>query len=182
MNYSSDAVPAVPVQVVLGLGSNTPYQGMTPAVILAHACAALGSVLDGACFSSVYRTKPMYYDMQEDFCNMAVCGSWTGSPRQLLMRTQEIERRFGRNRSREIRNGPRSLDIDIELFGDMRIQAPDLVIPHPRMRERAFVLVPLLEICPEIAEPLTGVCYSAYLQQLPAEEVRYVSDGIQRKG
>ena len=67
-------------------------------------------------------------------------------PEELLKITQKIEGEFGRDRSKEIRFGPRSLDIDIELFGNEKIESPELLIPHPRIKERTFVLLPALEI------------------------------------
>lgn len=169
------------IPVVLGLGSNMVFQNMNSMEILSHACEEISMILENMRSSSIYRTRPMYYLEQQDFFNMVVAGDYNGNPRQLLEQIHEIENRYGRNRCAEIRNGPRPLDIDIELFGDVCLQTADLEIPHPRMRERAFVLVPLLEICPEIAEPLTGVSYSEYIRKLPAEEVKYVSDGMQRK-
>lgn len=65
--------------------------------------------------------------------------------RDLLIFTQGIERQFGRNREKEMRNGPRTLDIDIELFGEERINEANLTVPHPRLYERAFVLIPALQ-------------------------------------
>lgn len=79
---------------------------------------------------------------------MVVCGYVDEhlSPGELLQKIHQIEAAYGRNRSREIRNGPRPLDIDIEFFGDDVINTADLQIPHPRIEERAFVVIPLLEI------------------------------------
>ena len=144
-------------QVVLGLGSNSPYRGMSPQEILAAACVSLQSFVHGICVSSVYRTAAMYVTDQDDFFNMVVSGLFEGSPRGLLRRIHEVEAAFGRDRSREFRNGPRTLDIDIELFGNQEIREKDLVVPHERMTERAFVLVPLLEILPQYAERYTDV-------------------------
>lgn len=142
--------------VVLGLGSNRQFESghivLSPAEILKAACEKLDKLLRQAVFSSVYITRPMYVENQCDFYNMVVGGLWSGSARELLSATQAIEAEFGRDRSREIRNGPRSLDIDIELFGNGIINEPDLVIPHPRLKERSFVLVPLLEILEKSAD------------------------------
>ena len=79
---------------------------------------------------------------------MVVCGAVREglTPHDLLAEIHKIEAKYGRNRKKELRFGPRPLDIDIELFGDMEIDDEALTIPHPRMRERAFVLVPFLEI------------------------------------
>lgn len=142
--------------VVLGLGSNRALSNdravLSPCDVLALACEALNHVLTGLTASSVYITKPMYVTDQSDFYNMAVFGFYDGTPESLLEKTQAIEAAYGRDRSKEIRNGPRSLDIDIELFGNEQINTEKLLVPHPRIYERAFVLVPLLEILPESAD------------------------------
>lgn len=142
--------------VVLGLGSNRSYEKdgrvYDPPELLALACEALCGVLSEIKASSVYVTKPMYVTDQPDFFNMAVSGFYDGSAESLLSETQAIEADYGRDRSREIRNGPRPLDIDIELFGCTTISTDKLLVPHPRIYERAFVLVPLLEILPVSAD------------------------------
>jgi len=142
--------------VVLGLGSNRQLESgggvLPPAEILKAACVKLDKLLKQAVFSSVYITRPMYVENQCNFYNMVVGGLWNGTARELLSATQAFEAEFGRDRSREIQNGPRSLDIDIEFFGCDTINEPDLVVPHPRLMERSFVLVPLLEILEKSAD------------------------------
>ena len=140
--------------VVLGLGSNKPWQNMPSVRVLTRAVGALGALLADMRWSSVYRTAPLYLTEQTAFYNMVVTGfvSESLSPHDLLARTQQIEASLGRNRAQEVRNGPRTLDIDIEFFGDQRVHTADLEIPHPRLSERAFVLVPLLEILGESAD------------------------------
>lgn len=135
-------------RVLLGLGSNKSFAGKTPLELLSGAEKRLSKVLVNAKFSSVYRTRAMYVEDQDDFYNMTALGFVPDgtSPESLLKTTQKIEAEFGRDRSKEIRFGPRSLDIDIELFGNAKIDTPDLQIPHPRVKERAFVLVPAIEI------------------------------------
>jgi 2-amino-4-hydroxy-6-hydroxymethyldihydropteridine diphosphokinase len=97
--------------------------------------------------SSLYRSAPVGYAEQPDFIN-AVAQLETGLPAErLLDELQEIEARHGRKRS--FPNAPRSLDLDILLFGDLVLRTPSLETPHPRMHERAFVLEPLLEISPK---------------------------------
>ena len=146
---------------VLGLGSNREYNSLDSVRVLAGACAELKRILSDFRASSVYRTKPMYVEHQPDFYNMAVSGETSLSCHELLSKIHEIETRFGRNRDREIRNGERSLDIDIELFGNEEIHYSDpndpmknLDIPHARIHERAFVLIPLLEVLPKSADIL----------------------------
>jgi 2-amino-4-hydroxy-6-hydroxymethyldihydropteridine diphosphokinase len=98
--------------------------------------------------SSLYRTAPVGYASQPDFVN-AVAQLETGLPAErLLAELQEVEARHGRERS--FPNAPRTLDLDLLLYGDARIDLPALTIPHPRMHERAFVLKPLLEIAPDL--------------------------------
>lgn len=144
------------IPVVLGLGSNRSISAdgtdAGPCDILRMACDALSHVLTGLTASSVFVTKPMYVTEQPDFYNMAVFGYYDGTPESLLEKTQAIEAEYGRDRSKEIRNGPRSLDIDIELFGREQVHADNLLIPHPRIYERAFVLVPMLQILPISAD------------------------------
>ena len=134
--------------VALGLGSNKRFSGLRPEEILGGAVFELSKILRGVEISSVYRTKAMYVLDQDDFYNMALAGFLDEgiSARDLLEKIHEIEASFGRDREKEIRFGPRPLDIDIEFFGNQKISEPDLQIPHPRLKERAFVLIPLLEI------------------------------------
>ena len=108
--------------------------------------------------SSVYRTKPMYVENQDDFYNMVIAGNIQEgyNPQKLLQYIHEVEGFLGRDRSRELRFGPRAIDIDIEFFGDLEVNEPDLEIQHPRIAERAFVLQPLLEILPKCADDMKG--------------------------
>ncbi|MDE6719297.1 MAG: 2-amino-4-hydroxy-6-hydroxymethyldihydropteridine diphosphokinase, partial [Treponemataceae bacterium] len=134
--------------VVLGLGSNKKFSCLYPEEILGGAIFELSKIFHNIVHSSVYRTKAMYVVDQEDFYNMALIGLLDDGicARALLEKIHEIEAAFGRAREKEIRFGPRSLDIDIEFFGRQKILEPDLQIPHPRLKERAFVLTPLLEV------------------------------------
>jgi len=100
--------------------------------------------------SSLYRSAPAGYAAQADFVN-AVAQLETGLPAErLLAELQEIEARHGRKRS--FPNAPRTLDLDILLYGDVVLSAYGLKIPHPRLQERAFVLRPLIEISPELEQ------------------------------
>lgn len=104
--------------------------------------------------SSFYRSAPVGYADQPDFVN-AVAAIETGlSPRGLLDALLAVERRHGR--VREFLNAPRTLDLDIVAYGDRTIDEPGLAVPHPRMHERAFVMVPLAEIAPDAAIPGRG--------------------------
>jgi 2-amino-4-hydroxy-6-hydroxymethyldihydropteridine diphosphokinase len=104
--------------------------------------------------SSLYRSAPLGYAAQADFVNaVAVIDTALGA-RELLAELQAIEARHGRRRS--FANAPRTLDLDLLLFGDARIDEPQLVVPHPRMHERAFVLRPLVEVAPHAMIPGRG--------------------------
>lgn len=122
--------------------------------------------------SSLYVTKPREYFDQPDFYNAVATGEFRGSPRELLAIIGSIEKKWGRDRTREIPKGPRTLDIDIELFGNIQIREPDLIIPHERMGERQFVLVPLLELLPDSADPVTGEPFRVIAERLPDQGVK----------
>ena len=99
--------------------------------------------------SSDYRTPPWGVTDQGDFINACIAVDTRLSPRGLLDRAHQVERSFGRDRQRETRWGPRSLDIDIIDYDGLVLDQPMLTLPHPRALERAFVLVPLAEIAPD---------------------------------
>jgi 2-amino-4-hydroxy-6-hydroxymethyldihydropteridine diphosphokinase len=104
--------------------------------------------------SSLYRSQPLGYAAQPQFVN-AVAQLETGLPAaRLLAELQAIEARHGRSRS--FANAPRTLDLDLLLFGDAVIDTEELKLPHPRMHERAFVLIPLLEVAPQTRIPGRG--------------------------
>ena len=131
--------------------------------------------------SSIYRTQAMYVTDQNDFFNMAVFGYVCDdfSPFSLLEEIHKIEAECGRNRSKEIRFGPRSLDIDIELFGNQSIQTPDLQVPHPRLKERSFILTPMLEILPVSADCIDREMFADCLRQLPDQGVRLFMNSLE---
>ena len=108
--------------------------------------------------SSIYETAPVGYTDQADFLNLALCVETVLGAQQLLGVCQEIEQELGR--IRDIRWGPRTVDLDILLYNNDNIEAENLIVPHPRMHERAFVLIPLLEIAPAIAHPANGKLFS----------------------
>jgi 2-amino-4-hydroxy-6-hydroxymethyldihydropteridine diphosphokinase len=155
-------------RVFLGLGSN---QGDSAATIRAAFDCLSEDLLTSAELSRLYRTRPLYVENQADFINAAAAGDTSLSPHELLKAVNRIESLFGRDRSAEIPKGPRPLDIDILLYGDCRIEEPDLVIPHPRITERRFVLVPLLELDPQLCDLRSGVLYSEILSSLPEQGI-----------
>jgi 2-amino-4-hydroxy-6-hydroxymethyldihydropteridine diphosphokinase len=99
--------------------------------------------------SSDYRTAPWGVEDQPAFVNLCIAVETALTPRMLLERAQAIERALGRERAKERRWGPRSIDIDLIAYDDVTVHEPDLELPHPHLFERAFVLVPLAEIAPE---------------------------------
>lgn len=104
--------------------------------------------------SSLYRSAPVGYADQPDFINAVAMIETTLAPHALLAALLDIERANGR--VREFPNAPRTLDLDIVLYGDVVLQEPGLTIPHARMLERAFVMVPLVEIAPDTVVPGRG--------------------------
>ncbi|MEJ2434228.1 MAG: 2-amino-4-hydroxy-6-hydroxymethyldihydropteridine diphosphokinase [Pseudolabrys sp.] len=116
--------------------------------ILERAVAKLcdGSEVRLIARSSDYRTPPWGIVDQPPFVNLCIAVEATLDPQALLGRGHAIERELGRDRANETRNGPRTADIDILAYGDETLDTPDLTLPHPRLFERAFVLVPLEEI------------------------------------
>ena len=121
--------------------------------------------------SSFYRSAPVGYEAQPDFVN-AVAAVDTGlAPGELLEGLQGIERRHGRERS--FPNAPRTLDLDILLYGDERIARPGLTVPHPRMHQRAFVLQPLVEIAPDTVVPGRGSARTL-LEQCAGQQIERI--------
>lgn len=139
-------------RVWIGLGSNLD----DPAGQVRAGIAALADLPDSrpGPVSDLFRSAPVGVTDQPDFCN-AVAGLDTVlEPLALLEALQAIEQRAGRRRTR--RWGPRTLDLDLLVYGDRRIDLPALTIPHPRLAERAFVLVPLASVAPDLQIPGQG--------------------------
>jgi 2-amino-4-hydroxy-6-hydroxymethyldihydropteridine diphosphokinase len=132
---------------------------------LDHAVARLADLLSDLRVSSRYDTAPVgVTGEQPTFLNAAVVGTTTLDPRSLLRELQAIEAERGRERP--VRNAPRTLDVDLVLYGDAVVSEPELEVPHPRFRDRLFVLEPLAEIAPELADPVTGLTVAALLRKL----------------
>lgn len=124
----------------IGLGSNLGDPGAN----VRSAIEALGSIGTVVAYSKLYRTKPWGRLDQPDFCNAAAIVETALLPHELLRQLKELEQRLGRTESE--RWGPRAIDFDILFYDDLQLDEPGLQIPHPRLRERAFALVPLAEI------------------------------------
>ncbi len=103
--------------------------------------------------SPIYETRPYGYENQSNFINLAVKIRTTMTPLQLLKKLQGIEKKLGRER--RVKNGPRTIDLDLILYGDKIINKNEIRIPHHGLFERDFMLIPLLDIEPEIINPLT---------------------------
>ena len=163
----------------MGLGSNKSYNNKTPLDLLAAAGEELCLLMENVHFSSVYKTPAMYVTDQEDFYNAAAVGYVADDTDafDFLKKINQIEAKYGRDRDREIRFGPRSLDIDIELFGDEHIDSPTLQIPHIRMEERAFVLIPSIEVLKYSADEIVR---EKYIKCLEAVERTGGAEGIKK--
>jgi 2-amino-4-hydroxy-6-hydroxymethyldihydropteridine diphosphokinase len=159
------------VKAYLGLGSNLGDRAAHLQFGLDGLAARAGRVV---AVSPVYETEPVGGPPQPEFLNAVVALETELSPRELLGVAKALEAEAGRERpDPEKRWGPRPLDIDILMVGELRIDEPDLVVPHPRIHQRAFVLAPLADVAPDLVVAPTagwqGVQRSA-LQLRPAEE------------
>lgn len=150
----------------IGMGANLRSRAGEPAATLAAAVERLGRLGRVTRRSRLYSTAPVGYAEQPRFLNAVVALETEQTPRALLMELLEIERKFGRDRVNEQRNGPRTLDLDILLYGAERIDEADMTIPHPRLAERAFVLVPLHEIAPDAVDPRSGASVGELVHRL----------------
>jgi 2-amino-4-hydroxy-6-hydroxymethyldihydropteridine diphosphokinase len=119
--------------------------------------------------SSLYETEPVEFTDQPWFLNCAVALETTNMPKPLMAALLSIEREMGRQRTQE--KGPRTIDIDILLYGDMIVDSQELTIPHPAMHQRRFVLEPLAEIAPEARHPVLKKTIRELLDALPAGQV-----------
>jgi 2-amino-4-hydroxy-6-hydroxymethyldihydropteridine diphosphokinase len=139
---------------------------------LSDALQYLQKVLSIERVSSIYETEPVGYLDQSSFFNLVCEGTTNLSPLELLKFVKDAEVHLGRQPT--FRNGPRIIDIDILLYDDLCIQEEQLTIPHPRIAERAFVLVPLVEIAPNAIEPTKKQTAQALLANVSQQGVRKV--------
>jgi 2-amino-4-hydroxy-6-hydroxymethyldihydropteridine diphosphokinase len=118
--------------------------------------------------SSFYETAPVGYTDQPNFLNAAMLLETDLEPQELMTSLLAIERAMGRNRSTAPVKGPRIIDLDLVLMGDVILATPSLTLPHPAMAERRFVLEPLAEIAPELVDPRSGQTIARLLAKLDA--------------
>ena len=155
--------------VAIGLGSNLGDR-------LAHlrlGLAAVAAHTEALAVSAVYETEPGLFEEQGPFLNACCVGRTRLTARQLLSELQDAERRAGRRRGGP-RFGPRELDLDLLLCGDLSLHSEDLAVPHPRLRERAFVLIPLDEIAAYWRVPASA--------EGPVATVAELAAGVSRVG
>lgn len=142
----------------IGLGSNLG----APERQIDHALRELSLLARSrlVAVSSLYRSLPWGDPDQDDYVNAVAALDTLLPPRVLLEQLLRIEQAHGRERNEQRRNGPRTLDLDLLLYGEERCHSPGLTLPHPRMHERAFVLLPLAELAPELVIPGHGTVKS----------------------
>jgi 2-amino-4-hydroxy-6-hydroxymethyldihydropteridine diphosphokinase len=151
--------------VFIGIGSNVGDRSEFCRRAVEELRHATG--IDVESVSSLYETSPIGGPPQRSFVNIVVKAGTSLGARELLDSTKAIENKLGREPS-DIHWGPRVVDLDILTFGDEKISEPDLEIPHPRMTQRRFVLVPLLEIDPDASDPW-GTRYADLLDEAEGE-------------
>jgi 2-amino-4-hydroxy-6-hydroxymethyldihydropteridine diphosphokinase len=166
--------------VYLSLGSNV---GDRAGNLRAAIEALPGAGVKVLRVSPVYQTEPVEYTAQAWFLNLVVEAETELFPLQLLARTARIERTLGRVRT--VPKGPRTIDIDILLYGKSVVQSAELEIPHPRMAERRFVLAPLADLAPDLRHPVLQKTIRELLADAPPQTVRrlanYSDDAIKLK-
>ena len=153
--------------VYLGLGSNIGDRRSHVQAARDHLAASGLRILRG---SRVYETEPVDYRNQRWFLNQVLEAETELFPMQLLSRIGQIERELGRRRT--IVKGPRTIDIDILLYGNVVVRSAALEIPHPRMAERRFVLAPLADLAPDLRHPVTHLTVREMLERAPAQALR----------
>ena len=155
--------------IYLGLGSNI---GDREAQLRAAIERLASNDLRILRVSPIYETEPLELTAQRWFLNLVLEAETSLFPMQLLARVGRIERALGRVRT--VPNGPRTIDIDILLYGASVVRSEKLEIPHPRMGERRFVLAPLADLSPELRHPVTHRTVKEMLEAAPAQKVRRV--------
>jgi len=136
---------------------------------LAAAVEAMPPEVQPISASPIYETEPWGYTEQARFLNQVISAETGLPPEELLAYIKNIEKNVGRTPT--FRNGPREIDIDILLYGDLILDIPGLTIPHPRLHERAFMLVPLADITQDLVHPVINNTIFALLKSMPREGI-----------
>ena len=161
-----------PLDVVIGVGSNLgDRRGYLEAA--AERVAAVGRI---ACASPIYETLPVGGPPQGDYLNLALRMETDLAPRALLDALLGIELALGRRRLE--RWNPRTIDLDVLWIRDLAVDEPGLAVPHPRLVERAFALVPLLDVAPDARDPRTGAAYATLAQRIDRDGIRRVKEPL----
>lgn len=156
------------MDVVLGLGANLGDRLATLREAVARIACIEGVTVKAR--SKVYETAPVGGPEQPAFLNAAIRVECTISPMSLLDEVARIEEELGR--TREVHWGPRTIDIDLLWIEGACVDEPRLVVPHPRLLERAFALLPLLDVAPTALDPVTGAPYAGRVREVEAQDVR----------
>jgi 2-amino-4-hydroxy-6-hydroxymethyldihydropteridine diphosphokinase len=159
-------------RALIALGGNVGDVRATFRKAIANICGMAQAALLAR--SSDYSTPPWGDAQQADFVNACIEIETSLDPHALLFTLQKIETKFGRERTNERRWGPRTLDLDLLAYDEVTMQKPELTLPHPRLFERAFVLVPLAEIAPN--RVIAGCSIASALAQLPTEGIERLPD------
>jgi GTP cyclohydrolase-4 len=172
LSSQNGSKPAATHSIYLALGSNLGDRRGN----LAAALQQLREVMEISTISSIYETEPVGYLDQPQFLNIVLSGKTSLTPSELLKYAKAIEAGIGRQPT--FRNGPRPIDIDIIFYDDLQIEQDDLIIPHPRMSGRAFVLVPLAEIAPDMIDPVNGRTAQEMLQDVSQDGVKKLAPDL----
>jgi 2-amino-4-hydroxy-6-hydroxymethyldihydropteridine diphosphokinase len=159
-------------EVLIALGGNVGDVRATFRKAIANICGMTQAALKAR--SSDYATPPWGDEQQARFINACIEIDTGLDPHALMFTLHKIEKKFGRDRTNESRWGPRTLDLDLIAYDDVVLDKPELTLPHPRLFERAFVLVPLVEIAPD--RLIAGRSVKAALAQLSTEGIERLPD------
>jgi 2-amino-4-hydroxy-6-hydroxymethyldihydropteridine diphosphokinase len=155
-------------RAVIAIGSNLGDRRAAMAFAAEH----LSAILSDAAFSEIVETEPEGEGLEHQplYLNAVIVGDTALTPRALLDALRHIEQAFGRERP--YAGAPRTLDLDLIMLGDEMVEEPDLQVPHPRFRERFFVLGPLAQVAPDVRDPVTGLRAGELLRNLLRDEQR----------
>ena len=158
--------------VIIALGGNVGDVRATFRKAVANICGMTQAALVAR--SSDYATPPWGEEKQDSFINACIEIETALDPHALLFTLHKIEKKFGRDRAKETRWGPRTLDLDLIAYDDVELDKPELTLPHPRLFERAFVLVPLAEIAPD--RKISGKTVQAALADVSTAGIERLPD------